>query len=104
MFGLNSLAFAGEASCLNEATKLAPKLFAFHYGESPYDKPYFEAPVQVAPLKAPSGNKWYEVDEVNAVIGKMGYFRLRFIFSVSGSGESTTCGLMGQEILDLSRE
>lgn len=100
---LNPVAFAGEPTCGAEASKLAPKLFALHYGESTVDTPTFSQPVLVAPLKAPSGKGVYEVNEIVAGIGKMGEFRMRFIFAVQKMTEATYCDLMGQEILDLSR-
>ena len=103
-----SSAFAEKAKhvCASQVRKHAVKLFALHYelDEATAERSIDDEVIERSPVKAPDGKRKYAVLETTAFIGKMGLYRMRFLFAVLGnSGKPRKdCILMGQEILDLS--
>lgn len=103
-----SSAFAEKAphACASQVRKHAIKLFALHnqLDEATAESSIDDEVIERSAVRSPDGKRKFAVLETTGFLGKMGIYRMRFIFAVLGkSGKPRNdCILMGQEILDLS--
>lgn len=92
--------FAGQHICASSALENSVKLFALHYGtDLEHAKSVVSTNIVQKPSVKASNGKSLVVLETNAAVGKMGDFRIRMIYGLTGSS-AQDCVLMGQEILE----
>jgi len=96
--------------CASQVKEPAAKLFAHYRGvryrvvNANKDEPYTMGKIIELPsIAAPDKKLRYTVLETTALVGKMGEYRMRFIFAILGhTNPKQDCILMGEEILDMS--
>lgn len=91
--------------CSKPGRAAAEKLFKMHYDMTENNISYLigDNVKVLTPIKAPLGNRKYDVLEYWVSVGKMGSFRIRMIYAVLNTDGKPDCVLMGQEILDYSK-